>query len=170
MTAARETPAPSPDPGAAQETPAPAPPAGPGAAQETSVPAPSPEPGAAQASVTLLERLAEKLGGKASVGAVYGEPITRDGITVVPVARVGFGFGGGAGRETGTARTGEGGGGGGGVDARPLGYIEIKNGTAVYRPIRDPWVDIALPLAGMLVGIAGSRSARALTRRRNHRH
>ncbi|MFJ3669371.1 spore germination protein GerW family protein [Streptomyces sp. NPDC090106] len=134
--------------------------------EETSVSVPLEDAGAVDATVTLLERLAEKLGGKASVSAVYGEPITRDGITVVPVARVGFGFGGGAGKEAGAARSGEGGGGGGGVDARPLGYIEIKDGTAVYRPIRDPWLDIALPVAALLAGIVGSRSVRALARRR----
>ncbi|MFC8342961.1 spore germination protein GerW family protein [Streptomyces sp. NPDC057280] len=139
------------------------------AAQETSASTPSTELGAVDASTTLLERLAEKLGGKATVSAVYGEPITGDGITVVPVARVSFGFGGGAGQGSGAALSGEGGGGGGGVDARPLGYIEIKDGAAVYKPIRDPWVDLALPLAGMLVGIVGSRSVRALVRKRNRR-
>ncbi|MFI9832174.1 GerW family sporulation protein [Streptomyces sp. NPDC051913] len=138
--------------------------------QEPSAQVPLTELDAARASTTLLERLAEKLGGKATVGAVYGEPITRDGVTVVPVARVSFGFGGGAGHESGAARSADGGGGGGGVDARPLGYIEIRNGTAVYKPIRDPWVDIALPLAAMVVGIVGSKSARALARRRNRRH
>ncbi|MFI1358124.1 spore germination protein GerW family protein [Streptomyces sp. NPDC020898] len=82
---------------------------------------PAGEPSAAHASVTLLERLAELLGGRACVTAFYGEPTTRDGITVIPVARVGFGFGfgGGAGREVGATKTGEGGGGGGGVKARP---------------------------------------------------
>ena len=89
---------------------------------------------AAHASVALLERLADKLGGRASVTAVYGEPITRDGITVIPV---GFGFGGGAGREISTAKTGEGGGGGGGAEASPLGFIEIKDGTAVYKSLRS---------------------------------
>jgi uncharacterized spore protein YtfJ len=137
---------------------------------EPPVQVPPTEPGALQASSTLLERLADKLGGKASVEVVYGEPITRDGITVVPVARVSFGFGGGAGQGSGAARSGGGGGGGGGVDARPLGYIEIKDGTAVYKPIRDPWVDIALPLAAMLVGIVGSKSVRALLRMRNRSH
>ncbi|KUN30264.1 sporulation protein [Streptomyces antibioticus] len=139
------------------------------ASQETPASTPLTELGAVHASTTLLERLAEKLGGKATVSAVYGEPITGDGVTVVPVAQVSFGFGGGAGHESGATRSGEGGGGGGGVDARPLGYIEIKDGTAVYKPIRDPWVDFALPVAGMLIGIAGSKSVRALLRKRHHR-
>jgi hypothetical protein len=36
----------------------------------------------------FVERMAERIGAKASVRAVFGEPIERDGITVVPVARV----------------------------------------------------------------------------------
>ncbi|MDR3083008.1 MAG: sporulation protein [Streptomyces sp.] len=138
-------------------------------ADETNAPAPLGDLSAAHASVTLLERLADKLGGRASVSTVYGEPIIQDGITVIPVARVGFGFGGGAGREVGATKTAEGGGGGGGAEARPLGFIEIKDGTAVYKPIRDPWVDVALPLAALLAGIMGSKSVRVLFRSKNHR-
>ncbi|GAA3782041.1 spore germination protein GerW family protein [Streptomyces chiangmaiensis] len=138
-------------------------------ADETNAPVPLGDLTAAHASVTLLERLADKLGARASVSTVYGEPITQDGITVIPVARVGFGFGGGAGREVGTVKTAEGGGGGGGAEARPLGFIEIKDGTAVYKPIRDPWVDVALPLAALLAGIMGSKSVRVLFRSKNHR-
>lgn len=90
---------------------------------------------------------------------MYGEPVTQDGATAIPVARVGFGFGDGAGRETGSTKTAEGGGGGGGAEARPLGFIEIKDGTATYKPIRDLWADIALPLTALLAGIIGSKSA-----------
>ena len=45
----------------------------------------------------FVERMAERLGGKASVRAVFGKPITRDGLTIIPVARVRWAFGGGAG-------------------------------------------------------------------------
>jgi uncharacterized spore protein YtfJ len=122
--------------------------------------------GAAQAAASLLERLADRLGGKASVTAVYGEPVVGDGVTVIPVAKVGFGFGGGAGRETGTSRTGEGGGGGGGAEARPVGFIEIKSGTATFKPIRDPWVDVIVPLAAIAAGTIAQRLAHAIARRR----
>jgi uncharacterized spore protein YtfJ len=44
----------------------------------------------------VLERLAEKRGSKASVSAVFGEPVARAGITIIPVAKVGFGCGAGA--------------------------------------------------------------------------
>jgi uncharacterized spore protein YtfJ len=122
--------------------------------------------GAAEASATLLERLADRLGGKATVTAVFGEPVVCEGVTVIPVAKVRFGFGGGAGGETGTAKTVEGGGGGGGAEARPVGFIEIKNGTATFKPIRDPWADVVVPLAAIAAGTVASKLARAIARRR----
>ncbi|MFE6286476.1 spore germination protein GerW family protein [Streptomyces sp. NPDC057877] len=134
--------------------------------EETTAPATPADLTAAHASATLLERLADKLGAHASVTAVYGEPVTRDGVTVIPVARVGYGFGGGAGRSVKGAEAGDGGGGGGGVDVRPLGFIEIKDGTATYRPIREPWTDVVLPLAGVLAGSLLPRLVQALRRRR----
>ena len=45
----------------------------------------------------ILEKLVDKVGGKASVKAVFGEPIVRGGKTVVPVAKIRWGFGGGGG-------------------------------------------------------------------------
>jgi hypothetical protein len=36
----------------------------------------------------FLERLAERIGGRASVKAVFGEPTDRGDLTVVPIARV----------------------------------------------------------------------------------
>lgn len=121
--------------------------------------------GAAQ----LLERLADRLGGRASVTAVFGEPIVDKDVTIVPVASFAFGFGGGTGREINADKTGEGGGGGGGAHARPLGYIEIKNGDATYRPIRDPWTDVALPLAILVTGMTAPRIAHSLVRLRRRR-
>ncbi|MDI3406474.1 spore germination protein GerW family protein [Streptomyces cavernicola] len=135
-------------------------------ADGTDRPAPPPDGDAAHASLALLERLADKLGARASVTAVYGESVTRDGVTVIPVAEVAFGFGGGAGRERGSAKTGEGGGGGGGVRGRPCGFIEIKDGSATYKPIRAPWGDVVMPLAALLAGTAVPRIARRLAVRR----
>jgi Sporulation protein YtfJ (Spore_YtfJ) len=114
----------------------------------------------------VLERLAEKLGSKASVSAVFGEPVARAGITIIPVARVGFGFGAGAGGGRKQAEVTQGGGGGGGASAAPVGYIEIKDGNAVFKPIRDPLVDVVVPLATLVAGFAARRMARRLLRRR----
>lgn len=136
--------------------------------------------GAAAVAATLLERLADRLGGNASVRAVFGEPLISGGVTVIPVARVAFGFGGGAGSGTGRrpghdgggarpgsagAGEGGGGGGGGGAEARPLGFIEIRDGTARYRPIRDPWTDVAAPLMAIAAGMIAPKLARAIARR-----
>lgn len=126
---------------------------------------------AAEASVAgptaeVLERLAEKLGSKASVSAVFGEPVAHAGITIIPVARAGFGFGAGIGRGRKEAEAGQGGGGGGGGSAVPVGYIEISNGSAVFKPIRDPLVDVLVPLAALLAGFATPRMMRRLLRRR----
>ncbi|MFM9368615.1 spore germination protein GerW family protein [Streptomyces sp. Da 82-17] len=124
---------------------------------------------ATDASAALLERLADKLGGRACVEAVFGEPVTAEGVTVIPVARIGYGFGGGAGREVGAGRTGEGGGGGGGAEARPLGFIELRDGHATYKPVRDPWAqarDVLVPLTGLLAAAVGPRIAHRLTRLR----
>jgi len=77
----------------------------------------------------------------ADVRRVYGDPITVNGKTLVPVARVAYGIGGGFGQSTGTeaedeTRTGdsEGGGGGGGMIALPVGVLEVsEEGTRFVR-------------------------------------
>ena len=112
----------------------------------------------------FVERMAERVGAKASVRAVFGDPIERDGITVIPVAKVRWGFGGGAGRgpvavgpgiadaaaETsdpeGLGQSGSGSGGGGGATADPIGYLEIGPDGANFRPITP-----AMPSPGFLL-------------------
>ncbi|MEO3977882.1 spore germination protein GerW family protein [Streptomyces sp. CAU 1734] len=124
------------------------------------------EADSARAVTEMLERLAGRLGGGASAAAVFGEPVTGGGVTVIPVARARMALGGGAGREARGTGTGEGGGGGGAAEAKPLGFIEISGGSAVYRPIRDPWA-VAVPLAALLVGAVAGTAAGALAGRRN---
>jgi uncharacterized spore protein YtfJ len=121
--------------------------------------------GAVHPATALLERLAERLGGKASVTAVFGEPVVADGVTVIPVAAASFGFGGGTGREAVTAGTRDGGG-GGGVVTRPLGFIEITGGASVYKPIRDSRRDVAVSVAAVAAAVLTLRVARGLARRR----
>ena len=89
---------------------------------------------------SFVEGLAYQLGMTANARNIYGEPVERDGVTVIPVAQAAYGFGGGSGRgkkESGEV-AGEGSGGGGGVMLIPVGYIEIKNGQTRFRPTRDP--------------------------------
>jgi len=118
----------------------------------------------------MLERLAGSLGGNASAKAVYGEPVHQGDITVIPVASVRFAFGGGEGSGEKAAERSRGGGGGGGVTAKPIGYIEISNGTAVYKPIRDPLTDVWVPVALAVIGAAAPRAFRKLRTLRQSRH
>ena len=85
----------------------------------------------------FVERIAERIGAQASVKAVFGEPVDRGDLTVIPVGRVRWGFGGGAGDGGGS--DGSGSGGGGGVAAEPIGFIEIGPSGAAFRPIVSPY-------------------------------
>jgi uncharacterized spore protein YtfJ len=65
-----------------------------------------------------------------SVKRVFGDPIESEGVTVIPVARVGGGGGGGGDNE-------DNGGGGFGLGARPVGAYVIKDGEVSWRPAVD---------------------------------
>ena len=84
------------------------------------------------AAENFIGGMAERLGAAAKAATVFGEPVERDGITVIPVAKARWGFGGGLGRR----RDEDGAGGGGGAQVTPVGFIELKNGAAQFRPIR----------------------------------
>jgi uncharacterized spore protein YtfJ len=114
----------------------------------------------------LLERLAERFGGRASVGTVFGAPVAAEGVTVVPVARVTFGLGGGGGRDKQVSRNGEGLGVGGGAHARPVGFIEIRNGEATFKPIKEQRPETLYGLAALAAVLSAPRIIRALGRRR----
>lgn len=43
--------------------------------------------------------MAEKLGATARAATIFGDPVERDGVTDIPVARARWGFGGGVGRK-----------------------------------------------------------------------
>ena len=110
----------------------------------------------------FLERLAELVGAKATVRAVFGEPIQRGDMTVVPVARVRWGFGGGGGRsEAAPEAPASGSGGGGGVAADPVGYLEVGPAGATFKPISDVRPSPAFLLAA---GVTAAIVIRALAR------
>ncbi len=116
----------------------------------------------------LLNGIVAQLGGEASAAAVYGDPIERGGVTVIPVARIGFGFGGGGGKEDGAGNRRDGSGGGGGASAVPVGYIEIRDGEAVFKPIRTPAKEIVIPLA-LITGMTVVRIVATAMKRRKKR-
>lgn len=100
-----------------------------------------------------LQAVLGALVNQAGVKTVYSEPITSDGRTIVPVAKVRCGFGGGGGKN-GKGKEGEGEGGGGGFTARPVGFVEVDESGARFVPIIDPQT-IAIGVGiGLGVGLA----------------
>lgn len=99
-----------------------------------------------------------------SVKRVYGDPIEKDGMTVIPVASVRGGGGGGGGTGGGGKDdTGGGSGSGFGVSARPVGVYVIKDGDVVWRPAFDLGRTILL---GQLTGIALILTLRSMSKSR----
>lgn len=120
-------------------------------------------------ATALLDRLAGRLGAHANASAVYGEPVEHGDVVVIPVAKVRWGFGGGGGRGKNKDNDGEGSGegGGGGMTASPLGFIEIRNNEAEFKPIKDPGVLLLVPpiiIAGGITAMLVLRGLRRLIR------
>jgi uncharacterized spore protein YtfJ len=100
----------------------------------------------------LLDRIGQTVGQKAQVSTVFGEPVERDSVTVIPVAKTRFGFGGGGGTGTKQGDEGTGGGGGGGAVISPVGYIELRNGGAEFKRISSP-VEVATFVASASIAL-----------------
>jgi len=105
----------------------------------------------------LLERIGETVGARAQVSAVFGEPVQRDGLTVIPVAKARFGFGGGGGSGSREGDEGSGGGGGGGAAVSPIGYIEVRDGSAAFKRISTPTDLLALVTAASIAALTVKR-------------
>ena len=138
-----------------------------------------------QSNGAVLEQIREAMD-KAAAGRVFAEPVTRDGVTVLPVAKVSGGGGGGngtgmapsrpdrAGRAASRAATdsggdsgtgsevGSGAGSGFGVSARPLGVFVIKDGTVAWRPALDLNRVI---IGGQIVAVVALLTLRAIVKR-----
>lgn len=102
----------------------------------------------------FIGTMAEKLGAVARAATVFGDPVERDGVTVIPVAKARWGFGGGGGQRKDEGSEGkqeDGAGGGGGVQVTPVGFIEIKKDEARFRPIRT--VSLSWMVMGGLVSL-----------------
>jgi len=78
-----------------------------------------------------VDELLSGAGEALSVKKVFGESVHEDGVTLIPVAKVGGG--GGAGGDT------EGNGGGGfRLAAKPAGAYVIKDGEVTWKPAVEP--------------------------------
>ena len=102
----------------------------------------------------VLQRIGQTVGQGATVSTVFGEPVERGGITVIPVAKARFGFGGGGG--AGAHRSADGSGGGGAI-VSPVGYIELSHGGADFKRISGPFERVALVVAASLALLAVRR-------------
>ncbi len=99
----------------------------------------------------------EDMRDKASVGAVYGEPVEVGEKIIIPVADIKYGFGLGYGEGPATSEEGEepaaggqGGGAGGGIAARPVAVLEISDEGVRVKPVID---EGRVALAGIFTGI-----------------
>jgi len=104
----------------------------------------------------IFRSIIEPLQTSAAVKSVFGEAVTGQGKTIIPVARIAYGFGGGSGKGIHPSRAGEdkqsegeGGGGGGGIMAMPLGVFEVTETQTRFIPLNDH----RRLLGGVLVGV-----------------
>lgn len=105
----------------------------------------------------LVDKIAERVGAQCHADAVFGTPVTRDGVTVIPVVQVIGGFGAGAGAGAGdkappNADGGGGLGGGGGFFVTPVGVFELGSEGARFRRVQAPgaWSVVATTLLSLV--------------------
>jgi uncharacterized spore protein YtfJ len=115
---------------------------------------------------TALEQVRDAV----TVRRVYGKPIERDGVTVIPAAAIQGGGGGGGGTGDGPDGQGSGSGGGWGVRARPVGAYVLRGDEVRWVPAFDLNRVI---VGGQVVAVAALLTLRTWLRsrhRRRHRH
>ncbi|WP_436529307.1 spore germination protein GerW family protein [Actinoplanes sp. HUAS TT8] len=127
-------------------------------------------------STTLLDK-AKAATDSATVGRVFGEPIERDGIVLLPVAHVSAGGGGGGGSgftpkseadtdaddlTDGPPAQGEGSGAGYGLSAKPAGVFILKDGEVSWKPALDVNKII---IGGQVIAVVALLVARSVLRR-----
>ena len=113
---------------------------------------------------TTLKEMMGSVRDTLTVERVVGEPIDRDGVTLVPVASIRGGVGGGGGEGQGASdEEGSGGGAGFGVSARPVGAYVIRSQDVDWKPAVDP---ARMALVVMFVALLVTRTLRSLLARR----
>lgn len=99
-----------------------------------------------------------------TVKTAFGEPLERDGVTLIPVALVSGGGGAGGGEDE---KGASGDGGGYGMCAQPVGMYVITNGRVRFRPVIN--VNQLVSSVGKAVAVAmfvRARVVRARTKKR----
>jgi len=102
-------------------------------------------------SSEMLEAITNQIKDTLKVDTAFGTPIEVDGMTIIPVASIGFGFGFAAGGS----EMGEEGGGGGGGMITPIAFLVISEGEVKILPVQPgplaPLSDIIQGLAPVLM-------------------
>ena len=97
-----------------------------------------------------------------TVKRVFGDPYEKNGVTVIPAARVQGGAGGGGGE--GPEGQGKGSGSGFGVNARPVGAFLIEGNEVSWRPA----VDLnKIILGAQVVAVVALLTIRAIVKARS---
>jgi uncharacterized spore protein YtfJ len=82
-----------------------------------------------------VQRTIDKANDAMTARRVYGDPYEKNGVTIIPAARVQGGAGGGGGE--GPGGQGQGSGSGFAVNARPVGVFVVKGEDVSWRPAID---------------------------------
>jgi uncharacterized spore protein YtfJ len=107
-----------------------------------------------------LESMFEPLTRSASVSAVYGEAISANDKTIIPVARIAYGFGGGRGRKHHEGDSPDGEGAGGGVYAVPIGVVEVTDAGTRFIALNDKRKLAGVLMLGFCLGAFWARLRR----------
>ncbi len=107
----------------------------------------------AEQFASVLEQLNRKMESTADAAVAFAPPQQHGGLMVIPVAKVRsrFGSGFGAGRPKGQESVQGGVGVGGTLSVTPVGYIEVKEGIARFRPIFTPDAILKMQVVGGLL-------------------
>jgi uncharacterized spore protein YtfJ len=111
-----------------------------------------------------VQRVIEQAREAITVRRVFGDPYEKNGVTVIPAARVQGAAGGGGGE--GPDGQGMGSGSGFGVQARPAGAFVINGDDVQWRPAID--VNRVI-MGGQLIAAAALLLAATVVRSRRHR-
>ncbi len=87
---------------------------------------------------------------------IFGKAVERDGITVIPVAKMKWGGGAGGGTTSH---------GGAGVIVTPVGYLEVRAGKARFRPMLDLGTLASLVMSVGMASMLMLRGVRKLIRK-----
>ena len=90
----------------------------------------------------MLDSTIAKIREMVDVNSVIGEPITADGVTIIPVSKVSVGFAGGGSdfttKNSAAKDTPFGGGAGAGVNVVPIAFLIVKDGNVRMLPVATP--------------------------------